>query len=171
MEITVPQTKPYEVKDSPWTNPSLETLALLLVNQLFFSLLWVGKSLLGEGPLCICQLWCSFFYFHDIIMGTWRLIHVLKGIHICCALGAGRQHCYWGPNLIFSLFWSSTFNHWLLGVSAFSPKIVGEPKENVIAVCLCSHTCEEETCNKEIAAYVRWHRLEWIVEFWVKTAA
>lgn len=44
------------------------------------------------------------FYFCEASVGTWRVMHVLKGIHICCALGAGRQHCYWGPNLIFSLF-------------------------------------------------------------------
>lgn len=70
-------------------------------------------------------------------------VHVLKGTHICCALGAGRQHCYWGPNLIFSLFWSSTFNHWLLGGSTFSPEIVRETKENVIAACLWNYTFEE----------------------------
>lgn len=63
------------------------------------------------------------FYFREASVGTWRVMHVLKGTHICCALGAGRQHCYWGPNLIFSLFWSSTFNHWLLGGSAFPKKL------------------------------------------------
>lgn len=72
------------------------------------------------------------FYFGEASVGTWRVMHVLKGTHICCALGAGRQHCYWGPNLIFSLFWSSTFNHWLLGGSAFPEKLFESRKKMLL---------------------------------------
>lgn len=90
----------------------------------------MGKSLLG--PLRVCQLWSSLSIYCKISMGTLGVMHVLKDSHICCALGAGRQHCYWGPNLIFSLFWSSTFNHWLLGGSAFPEKLFESQKKMLL---------------------------------------
>lgn len=82
-----------------------------------------------------------------------------EGGHICSALGAGRQHCYWGPNLIFSLFWSSTFNHWLLGGSAFLKKLLESRKKNVIAACLWNQTCEERArTHKKCSPYLKPYR-------------
>ena len=65
--------------------------------------------------------------------------------HICCTLCAGHQHCYRGPNLIFSVFWSSTFNHGLLGRIGFPREIVWE---NVISACLWNHTFKERALAK-----------------------
>ena len=80
---------------------------------------------------------CVFVNFDVFFLNLWSFSgnlesYACQGTHICCALGAGRQHCYWGPNLIFSLFWSSTFNHWLLGRSAFPKKLLESRKKMLL---------------------------------------
>lgn len=97
------------------------------------------------------------FYFCEASVGTWKVMHVLKGTHICCALGAGRQHCYWGPNLIFSLFWSSTFNHWLLGGSAF-PKKLFESRKKMLLQHVYGIIHVKRGLAQKNAAYVRLYR-------------
>lgn len=139
-KITVAQTNPLELKDSTFTKPQAQTWALLLVNQALYVLTAFPLSPSNifqrrkkkPWPTVYLSTLMFSLYFGEASMGTWRIMHVLKGTHICCALGAGRQQCYWGPNLIFSLFWSSTFNHWLLGGSAFPKKLFKSRKKMLL---------------------------------------
>lgn len=149
--------------------PALDTVALLLVSLASFFLHCLEWESLRTA-LCLSTLMFS-FYFCEVSMGTWRVMHVLKGIHICCALGAGRQHCYCGPNLIFSLFWSSTFNHWLLGGLTFSKKLFESQKKMLLQHVYGVIHVKREVAHKKNAAYLKLYRQEWIAEFGVKTAA
>lgn len=135
--------RPLWGKRFPWPSPSLQTLALLLVNQAFFFFALPWKTLhfaelhlewktASYSHFIFVHFDVFFLFLRSFSGNLERVMHVLKGTHICCALGAGRQHCYWGPNLIFSLFWSSTFNHWLLGGSAFPKKLFESRKKMLL---------------------------------------